>query len=247
MLVTAAVAAVLAGCGAPGELRSSGPTPGASAPVRLWPDHTPSPPPPPPGDAPANRPSRVNGVPEVPSDDIRDANALRIVQRDVADTQNVTGSDALDDQTRQRVRDCPEDCPVRTPAYHDLTGDGKADLIVAIDMDAGYLSVRAYALRNKKVVRILSTVDVSSAVEVSDQQLTMRSPDQAAGFENATFYGWDGWNKGMVYLGNLLLEVKPAPTPSRKAPTSPNAAPGPTKAPRTETTVPPVLPSAAPR
>ncbi|MFJ8073091.1 hypothetical protein ACIQ7Q_03855 [Streptomyces sp. NPDC096176] len=37
-LLTAAVGAVLSGCGDEGRLRSAGATPAAVAPVRLWPD-----------------------------------------------------------------------------------------------------------------------------------------------------------------------------------------------------------------
>ncbi|WP_199930639.1 hypothetical protein [Streptomyces sp. CB02923] len=136
----AGLALLLCGCGAPGEARAAGPAAAASAPVRVWPDR------PAPGRSTGEPapvpPDRVPGMPEVPGGDIRAFSALAVVQAEVAAHPGaVTGVDGMYEDTARRIAACTRigapGCPLREPRFHDLTGNGKDEMIIGFEDGPG--------------------------------------------------------------------------------------------------------------
>ncbi|GAB2583177.1 lipoprotein [Streptomyces capparidis] len=239
-MLAAAAVLLAAGCAGQGQLRSAGETPEAVAPTRLWPDVTPAPPPEAGQDTPAARPSPVPGLGRTTQRGLEAMDPVAVLRADLGAGRSGSGPGgpgrpgppggeqrgpeaalAWDRVTADRVAHCPRRCPVRPAVRHDLTGDGSPELVVGVDLPSGRLGLRVYTLSDGRVTRILSTVEVSSVVEVSDQQLMLRAPAEARGYESVTVYGWEGPDRGMVYLGNLLLAMSADPRASQASGHSP--------------------------
>ncbi|HET6354837.1 hypothetical protein [Streptomyces sp.] len=209
-LAVAGMVLLLSSCAGSGEPLSAGRTPRASAPVQLWPDRKP---PPAPQLPPGRSVDAVPGVPRVPSGDIRKADWLTVVKARVAAGSNLMGEPQFDDDTKQKINACnaePAQCPVQTPRYQDLTGDGKAELIVGIeahdteadDIEYGtFLAVWVFTLNRGVVTQILEKDSNPLSIEIANGELIMRgylgTPGRGKEIVRSV-YAWDPQSKAMA-------------------------------------------------
>ncbi|MFC5146739.1 hypothetical protein [Streptomyces aureoversilis] len=202
----AVLAAAATGCASAGEPVGAGRTAPASAPSRLWPQATPAPSPSGPQHD-GETATKVPGVAPVPSGDIHRVDAYAVVKAEVTANRNsVTGADALDDATAAKVTSScssaqrqQRDCPIRKPVYSDLTGDGREDLIVGIEMEDHFLSLRAYTLVKGVLTRVLSTVAQPSSVEVAGRDLIVWEPWTTPHYALRSVYTWNTQNHYMDF------------------------------------------------
>ncbi|WP_246102390.1 hypothetical protein [Streptomyces piniterrae] len=165
----------------------------------------------------------------MPSGDVRKLSALDVVRAQNAEDAR-HDAPAFDEKTENKIARCdadPGSCPVHAPEYHDLTGDGKEELIVGVEGEEHILAVWVYMLRDGVVNRILDTAGTPTAVEVANGDLIMREPTDSPGYEIRTVHSWDARYKIMV--------VRTTEFDRR---TSPSAAPKPerTRSPQVERT-----------
>ncbi|MER8045869.1 hypothetical protein [Streptomyces sp. NPDC094032] len=231
-------ALALAGCGNQGGLRSAGPTPTAVGPVRLWPDLPPATDPP--IDYGESDTQRVPGI-EVPDNDVHSVDAVSVVQAEVrAHGDARSGADGLYERTAKAIGACTTDrknCPVLTPYYRDLTGNGRDELIVGIRMPDQQLGVRVYLAENGGLTRIMSTVDQVVSIELAGRDLIMRASSAGIpGYEYRTAWSWDEQQRTMLPARDEIVRVKPrgagtsvVPAPAFVSPsaTPPRATPAP--------------------
>ncbi|MEU8570283.1 hypothetical protein AB0C51_18370 [Streptomyces pathocidini] len=209
----AGAAVLVTGCGNGHEAVPAGPAATASAPVILWPERKPA-------KLPAEQDLKatadpVPGIGRVRSMDIRDVKPLDVIKAEVrSHAGERSGADGMDVQTVQAVEDCTapgtRTCPVRTPQYHDLTGNGRDELIVGIDfVDGGYLALRAYTLDDHgKLLRILATIANPLSIEITRRELIIREPSDTPGYELRTFWAWDSRRQGLAIRGDEVRRVE---------------------------------------
>ncbi|MFE9929138.1 hypothetical protein [Streptomyces sp. NPDC005533] len=198
---------LLAGCGEAGGLVAAGATPAASGPVHLWPDRTGATvPPADPGGAP---PEYVKGIPPVHDQDVHGVDPVALVQAELRAHPNAdAGADGMPPGTADAIRACagegdageggdggdaePEACPVLTPYYRDLTGNGKDELIVGIELPDQMMSVRVYtADPDGRLDRIMATTQSVISVELAGRDVVLRGPSGNRGYELITAWSWD--------------------------------------------------------
>ncbi|MFI6687061.1 hypothetical protein [Streptomyces sp. NPDC050485] len=245
-LLTAVGVLVLSGCGGAGHLESSGATPTAVGPIRLWPGL-------PPATATPNdlgpNAEQVPGI-KVPGGDVRKLDPLAVVQAEVkAHPNTYSGSDGLYDETVKQLDACkqkPGSCPLLQPYYRDLTGDGKDELILGIRMPDHQLAVRCYtAAKDGGLIRIMATSEQATRVDVAGRDVIVRSvADGMPGYEYRTAWSWDDHQQAMLPTRDEIVRNKPGkgtgggkhpapsgagqsvPSPKKKPPTaSPSATP----------------------
>ncbi|MCB5181281.1 hypothetical protein [Streptomyces antimicrobicus] len=218
-MAVAAVWAATAGCADVEGLRSEGDLGEVHAPLTLWPELRPEPPP-----AEANRgqPAPVPGIAERPGQSMRGADALAVVRADItAATRQDGGTGRLvDPRAVQRLALCEDggdggpDCPVRPPVLHDLTHDGKEELITAVDIDGRISELRVYTVRpDGTVTRILSRRGVLTGVEVAADHLAVREPTSNDKLVAITDYVWSPAT-AVMELTALTLDECPDGTES---------------------------------
>ncbi|MFF4537962.1 hypothetical protein [Streptomyces aureus] len=236
-LVTAALAlalvAALAGCGDSGELRGAGATPTAVGPTRLWPLL-------PPASTPAvdygeADTETVKGV-TAPGDDVRALDPVAVVRAEVAaHPDEYRGPHAAYAETARLLADCGQPgargarCPVLRAYYRDLTGDGKADMVLGIRFPAHQLAVRVYTFIGHRLVQVMGTADSVLSVELAGREVIIRSPSTLPGYEFRTVWSWDPHQNAMLATRDEILRVGPpaSPTaPGSPAPTPPPSARG---------------------
>ncbi|MFF8830103.1 hypothetical protein [Streptomyces sp. NPDC015131] len=210
---TAVAALLLAGCGEAGELTSAGPTPTAVGPVRLWPDLPPVTSPP--YDYGESDTERVPGV-AVPGGDVHRVDPVAVVAAEVAaHPDEYSGPDGMYAETAAKIRACartPRECPVMTPYYRDLTGDGKDELIVGIKMPDQQIGLRVYMPEKGGLTRIMSTVDQVVGVQLAGRDLMVRVVSAGIpGYEYRTVWSWDGQQRTMLPARDEIVRVKPVP------------------------------------
>ncbi|WP_189545270.1 hypothetical protein [Streptomyces gelaticus] len=218
VLAVTGASALLGGCVEAGEPQSAGHASVAPAPVRLWPEKPPAPRPAPDWYGP-EEPTPLPGLPEVPSGDIRQLDADSVVAAQIAADAR-RQRPAFDENMQKRISRCsaePDQCPVRTPEYKDLTGDGKDELIIGIEERQHALVLWVYRIRNGAVTQILNTVGRVLSVEVADGDLVMRESSDSAGYEARTVFSWDSahqimMSKEMEYDRKTLA---PSPEPGQ--------------------------------
>ncbi|WP_344097765.1 hypothetical protein, partial [Streptomyces stramineus] len=208
-------------CGTPGDPAGAGranPARGASP---LWPDRTPAP-------APTGEQhndvtsTRVPGVPAVPSGDVRDIDPLTVVKAEVAaHRRDVTGADGLDEATAAKVVACTReerDCPVRSPVYRDLTGDGHEDMVVGIDMADHFLSLRCYTVVKGELTRIMAAIVQPSSIEVAGRELIVWEPSTTPHYAVRSVYAWDAHRRYMELQSDEIrrTDTTPAPRPPER-------------------------------
>ncbi|MFH8406671.1 hypothetical protein ACH4FX_18035 [Streptomyces sp. NPDC018019] len=213
----AGLALLLCGCGTQGEALVAGPAARASAPVRLWPDRPQ--PEQPAGPAVPPSPDRVPGMSAAPGGDIHTLSALAVVQAEVAAHPGVvTGGDGMYEDTARRIRSCARigapGCPLREPRFHDLTGNGRDEMIVGFEDGSGpdtFLGLRAYTLDHGVPVRILSTHVRPLSVEVAGHDVVVREPAELPGYENRSVFAWDPALRGMTLHRAEIRRTRPGP------------------------------------
>ncbi|MER5809690.1 hypothetical protein ABT143_16085 [Streptomyces sp. NPDC002033] len=211
VMVLAAVLAAAAGCADTEGLRDGGDLGTVHAPRSLWKDIHPAPPGP--GQQ-AGAPAVVPGLPEVPARTMRGVDALAVVRADItAATAEDGGTGRLvDPRAAQRLalcsraRDGGPDCPVRPGVLHDLTGDGREELITALDVDGRISELRVYGVRDDgRVARILARRGVLEGVEVAAEHLAIREPTTNPQYISVSDYVWDP-KTGSMSLSQLTLD-----------------------------------------
>ncbi|WP_079124271.1 hypothetical protein [Streptomyces sp. NBRC 110611] len=219
-LVTAVAgtAALLGGCAEAGAPQGAGHASAVTGPEQLWPDHKPAPPssPPPGGE---ESPQPLTALPRVPSGDIRKVSARSVLLAQI-DADKRRDIEVFEQDEERTIRACagrpgPRSCPVRAPEYHDLTGDGKDELIVGIDSADHLLITYAYTLKNGVVNSILDATSYPQSVEVADRKLVFHEPGDAPGYESRTVYAWDARHQRMTIEDVGYARRIPSPaTPS---------------------------------
>ncbi|MFD4866338.1 hypothetical protein [Streptomyces sp. NPDC058412] len=214
---------LLAGCGDTGGLVAAGATPTASGPVHLWPDRTgASVPPADPGGAP---PEYVKGIPPVHDRDVHGVDPAALVQAELRAHPNTeVGADGMPAETAAAIRACakdgedgedgegggaePEACPVLTPYYRDLTGNGKDELIVGIEFPDQMMSVRVYtADPDGRLNRIMATTQTVISVELAGRDVVLRVPSGNHGYELITAWSWDEKQLTMLPTREQIVRV----------------------------------------
>ncbi|MCB5165122.1 hypothetical protein LG634_09805 [Streptomyces bambusae] len=247
---TAGVAALLAsvtltaaGCGGTGRLESAGPTPVASGPVHLWPERrgaTVAP-----ADPAGSPPEYVTGIPRVVRQNVRQVDPLAVVRAEQRATAGTTtGPDWLPDEVVARIGRCKAagepGCPVLKPYYRDLTGNGREELVLGIELPDRQLAVRAYtADPDGRLNRIMGTIESVIAVELAGRDIILRVPGGNPGYEWNIAWSWDPKQRSMLITRDQILRIPQAgpraggggtplygtPGPSRAAAPAPSPSP----------------------
>ncbi|MFE0736548.1 hypothetical protein [Streptomyces sp. NPDC058855] len=242
------LALAAAGCGAAGEgrLESAGPTPTAVGPVRLWPDLPPATNPP--IDYGETDNERVPGI-AVAAGDVHTVDPLAVVRAEVrAHPDTVAGPNGVYAGTVRAIGACAggagsAGCPLMEPYYHDLTGDGRDELIAGIRLPDQQVAVLVYRAEQGGLTRVLSTVEQVISVELAGRDLIMRVGSAGIpGYEYRTAWSWDEDQGSMLPTRDEIVRVRPpGSVPSVAAPSAP---PTPPATPRASP--PPVAPVPAP-
>ncbi|MFF6789964.1 hypothetical protein ACFY9C_12875 [Streptomyces filamentosus] len=214
--VTGGVLATTAGCGAGGGLKSEGPVPAAVGPVRLWPELPPASDPP--VDYGETDTERVPGI-TVRGGDVRTVDPVAVVRAEVeAHPDTYTGGDGMYEETARAVLACdsaPAKCPVLSPYYRDLTGNGRDELIVGIRMPEQQVSVRVYMAEDGGLTRVMSTVDQVVSVELAGRNLIVRAASAGIpGYEYRTAWVWDARQHSMLPTRDEIVPVRDGTAPS---------------------------------
>ncbi|MFD9815533.1 hypothetical protein [Streptomyces sp. NPDC059080] len=185
--------ALVAGCAGFEGLQSDGRAREVKAPFALWTDHSPAPP------SRSDNPVALKPVPHIPhlpSGSMADADPRAVLDADLA----------ADGQKP------PEPGSVRRPVFHDLTGDGKPELIMAVDLDDRTSDLRVYSVRRQIVTRVLALRGVLAGVELAASHLVVREPTKDPRYVSVTDYLWD---KDRMTLWDLTLDDARKPRPAR--------------------------------
>ncbi|MDX3540166.1 hypothetical protein PV721_38890 [Streptomyces sp. MB09-01] len=213
---------LLAGCGDTGGLVGAGATPTASGPVHLWPDRAGATvPPADPGGAP---PEYVPGITPVRDQDVHGVDPVALVQAELrAHPDTDVGADGMPSETAAAIRACgtEEDenaeagtaaCPVLTPYYRDLTGNGKDELIVGIEFPDKMMSVRVYtADPDGRLNRIMATTETVISVELAGRDVVLRVPSGNRGYELITAWSWDEKQLTMLPTREQIVRLPSGP------------------------------------
>ncbi|MER5734349.1 hypothetical protein ABT117_01565 [Streptomyces sp. NPDC002262] len=224
---------LLAGCGGGGGLESEGPSETAVGPVRLWPDLPPASDPP--ADYGETDTERVPGI-TVRGADVRTVDPVAVVRAEVAAHLGTDAGDdgpgGLDERTARAVLACdtaPEACPVLSPYYRDLTGNGRDELIVGIRLPEQQVAVRVYLAERGGLTRVMSTVDQVISVELAGRDLVVRAASAGIpGYEYRTAWSWDRLQHSMLPARDEIVPVRSpsaAPRTEPPRPDSPRTAP----------------------
>ncbi|MEF2527388.1 MULTISPECIES: hypothetical protein [Streptomyces] len=214
VLLLAAAPAAAAGCADVEGLRDDGDLGTVHAPQTLWEDIHPDPPDP--GGQPGAA-AVVPGLPKAAGLDIRSVDALDIVRADITAAARQDGGTGrlVDPRAVQRLALCTQAvdggpfCPVRPPVLHDVTGDGRDELITALDVDGRVSELRVYTVRDDgSITRILSRRGVLEGVEVAAEHLAVREPTSDPEKVSVSDYVWDP-DAGVMNLSELTLDECP--------------------------------------
>ncbi|MER6069969.1 hypothetical protein ACFYZB_14305 [Streptomyces sp. NPDC001852] len=223
--LTAAAVALLSmtavACGDAGGLRGAGATPAAVSPAKLWPDLRPASSPAYPYDV-ATR-EVVKGV-TVPGDDIREVDPVDVVEAEVRAHPDDYGSKGAYHATVERLKDCRPGgdrarCPLLTPYYRDLTGDGRDDMTLGFRLyPTNQTGVRVYTVEKHKLVQVLADNDAILGVELAGRSLIERSPADISGYEYRTTWVWDPGQRAMVFSRDEYLHTGKGRRPKKASP-----------------------------
>lgn len=245
VLLVCCLLPVLAGCGDGGGLASAGSTPTASGPVDLWPGRQGAAvPPADPGGAP---PEYVQGITPVRNQNVREVDPVAIVRAEVRAHANAdVGADGMPVETAAAIAACGAGgddgggeggakCPVLEPYYRDLTGNGRDELIVGIELPDRMMSVRVYtADPDGRLNRIMATTDTVIGVELAGRDVVLRVPSGNNGYELITAWSYDEKQRTMLPTREQIVRVPSAPRTTAPRTTAPR------------TTAPPAATPAAP-
>ncbi|MFJ7153481.1 hypothetical protein ACIQUQ_00940 [Streptomyces sp. NPDC101118] len=232
-LITLTLALPLAllatGCGGSGRLESAGPTPIASGPVHLWPQRQgASVLPADPAGAP---PEYVTGIPPVTGQNVHQVDPVALVKAEIEEAAStVTGPDAMPPETIAAIGTCTRagapKCPVLAPYYRDLTGNGRDELIIGIELPDRQLAVRAFtADPDGRLNRIMGTIESVIGVELAGRDVILRVPGGNPGYEWIIAWSWDEKQRTMLPTRDQIVRVAQPRGPKRPA-ASPATSPG---------------------
>ncbi|MFG2208260.1 hypothetical protein [Streptomyces sp. NPDC048638] len=197
---------LLAGCAGVEGPESEGRARDVKAPLALWPEYSPAPPRR--EENPAAR-KPVPGLPRVPGGSMAAADPLTVLDADISAGGGTP----------------PAPKAVRRPVLHDLTADGKPDLIMAVDLDPRNSELRVYSVQKQVVTRVLVLRGVLAGVELAAGHLVIREPTKDPRYVSVTDYTWDN---GELGLWDLTLDDARTPqTPSQHPTPTPASAPTP--------------------
>ncbi|MCY0953995.1 hypothetical protein [Streptomyces sp. H27-S2] len=213
VIALAAALAAAGGCADVDGLQNDGDLGTVRAPLTLWKDIRPAPPGP---GGTAGAAAVVPGLPKVPGLTMRGVDPLAVVRADITSATAQDGGTGrlADPRAAQRLALCTgaagADCPVRPGVLHDLTGDGREELITAVDIDGRVSELRVYTVRDDgSVARILSRTAVLEGVEVAAEHLAVREPTSNPDYVSVSDYVWDP-DAGIMNLSQLTLDECPA-------------------------------------
>ncbi|MGW6781098.1 hypothetical protein [Streptomyces sp. NPDC054987] len=201
----------LAGCADVEGLHNEGDLGTVHAPQSLWKDIRPDPP------DEAQKPGTaavVPGLPKVPDGRLRGVDAVGVVRADVTSAAKQDGGTGrlVDPRAVRRLALCTQavdkgpDCPVRPAVFHDLTGNGREELITALDLDGRLSELRVYTVQaDGRIARILSRRAVLEGVEVAAEHLAVREPTSNPAYFAVSDYVWDP-KAGIMNLDQLTLD-----------------------------------------
>ncbi len=192
--VAAGTAALLGGCTEADAPKSAGHAAPVTGPVTLWPGSKPAPATPPQTGG-EEKPQPLTALPKVPSGDIRKVSVGSVLLAQM-DLEKRHDQAVFEKDEERKIRSCADkpgsaSCPIRAPEYHDLTGDGKDELIIGVRSGSNLLIMYAYTLKNGVVTSILGSTSSPQLVEVADHKLVIHEPGDAPGYESRTVYVWD--------------------------------------------------------
>ncbi|MFD5892115.1 hypothetical protein ACFWHQ_40085 [Streptomyces sp. NPDC060334] len=209
--VLAALLAVSAGCSDVEGLRSDGDLGIVHAPQTLWKNVHPAPPA---ADQKPGTATVVPGLPKAPGPGMRGVNPLDVVRADVTAAARQDGGTGrlVDPRAPQRLALCTQavdggpDCPMRPPVLHDVTGNGREELITALDLDGRDSELRVYTVQDDgAIARILYRRGVLEGVEVAAEHLAVREPTSNPKYVSVSDYVWDPDAK-ILNLSQLTLD-----------------------------------------
>ncbi|RST03573.1 hypothetical protein EF910_19835 [Streptomyces sp. WAC07149] len=237
LLVAALLLPLAAGCGDTGGLASAGPTPTASGPVHLWPERRGAEvPPADPGGAP---PEYVRGLPKVTDQNVHEVDPVALVQAELRAHPDISvGADGMPAETAAAIRACgkigqdPAACPVRQPYYRDLTGNGKDELVIGIELPDKMMSVRVYTVdAGGRLNRIMATTETVISVELAGRDVILRVPSGNPGYELITAWSWDAKQRTMLPEREQIVRVPAGAGASAVPSGAPSAVPSPSGSP----------------
>ncbi|MGA4848719.1 hypothetical protein ACOBQB_21610 [Streptomyces sp. G5(2025)] len=184
--LAALVALALTGCADPDGLGPGEAVPPVSAqprPEAVWPAWSGASPRAPGADAATRQPppKALKGLPEVGPGGLASLNVHAVLRADPR-TKPLAGRDLIDGPGRAGLR---------RPAFLDLTGDKKPEMLVAADTESGRNVLAVYSARGGKVYPVLLTSGRRMSVETIGPDLLVRTPC-AEGGEQAVRFHWDG-------------------------------------------------------
>ncbi|MCP3755902.1 hypothetical protein [Streptomyces sp. TBY4] len=212
----------LGGCAAPGGLGPGEVAPPVSSqpqPKPLWPTWTDSPSS---GGTPvAGRvppPKPLEGAPPVGPEGIEKIDVMAVLRADKGMKRFGDG----------KTIEEPGKAGVRPARFADLTGDGKPELIVAVDTPTGRSVLSVYTAVGRTVVPILSTSGRRLRAETVGTDLLVRTTDDDGSAHDIRFH-WDGQRMSVLSdehkFGNAIPApgsgTCPAPPPSGPASSAP--------------------------
>ncbi|MFJ4775378.1 hypothetical protein [Streptomyces sp. NPDC088762] len=212
--LTAALAAVT-GCADVQGLRSEGDLGTVHAPQSLWKNIRPAPPDP--GQKPGTA-AVVPGIPKVANLSMRGVSVPAVVRADLTAALAQDGGTGrlVDPRAVERLALCTQavdggpGCPVRPGVLHDLTGNGREELITALDIDGRLSELRVYTVRDDgSIARVLARRAVLEGVEVAAEHLAVREPTSNPKYVAVSDYVWDQ-KAGIMSLSQLTLDECPA-------------------------------------
>ncbi|GAA2318555.1 hypothetical protein OKJ48_03905 [Streptomyces kunmingensis] len=230
-------ALLLAGCGDSGGLEGAGPTPTAVGPRHLWPSMTPASAPA--DDYGAGETQVVKGV-AVPDGDLRKVNPVAVIRAQAAADPDTY------EEVEKGLPDCGDPgpkgpgCPVLHTYYADLTGNGKADMVVGVRAPKGQLVVRVYMYADGKLTQIMDDEDAVISVQLADRSLVVRAVADLSGYEYRTSWSYDSHQRAMLPTRDEIVRTGPPTTPVPETPSE-----DPTPPPSASPAAPSASPSAA--
>ncbi|GAA0294247.1 hypothetical protein GCM10010302_36090 [Streptomyces polychromogenes] len=217
LAVVVALLAAATGCADAEGLADQGDRGTVHAPTTLWKGYFPDPP------SPGQQPGAaavVPGLPKVPGLSMRGVDALAVIRADITSATAEDGGTGrlVDPRAVQRLALCTQavdggpNCPVRPAVLHDLTGNGREELITALDVDGRVSELRVYTVQDDgRIARILSRRGVLEGVEVAAEHLAVREPTSNPVYISVSDYVWDPNAKSMS-LSQLTLDDCPTLT-----------------------------------
>ncbi|TYC76656.1 hypothetical protein [Streptomyces sp. CB01881] len=219
----AGLAALLAGCATPGELRDNGVTARVTPPTvpqPLWSDLAAAPPPTSSGRATEPPPQPVPDV-TAPGQDITALDLRTLLAKD----PGVTADE------RRALDGCPG-CELRSPEFRDLTGDGRPELVTAVGTATGVV-LHVYTLTGDHVLPVLRVQVLKGfSAKTVGSDLWLDEPTSVSA-QTRSHYGWDGVRLSLLEqklegIGSIPVPAQgstdPAVTPSSGPGAPPDAA-----------------------